>query len=309
MDRRTLKSFLPILLGALLMIVALILVWPAPKASAQCGSQASSCKTCHETNNEKSVNNDGTGWHTGHAFADFCYACHGGNSQSMNKDEAHAGMVPPMQDIQTACAGCHPNDLMERAQKYATILGVDLSTTSSAPAATAPAASGTESTPAAPAGSTTGGQPSDPASSGEILTGGSGEVIDYNARYEGKTPVNWGNVILAVLIVLVGAGGGVFVYFNERKLRGLPLFKSAPARPTAAELPKVEGYSDDVVALLPKIALLNPVGRHALARLLENPDEAAELLHSLSRLDPELVKRIRSLDRDSRALLLALSGD
>jgi hypothetical protein len=64
-----------------------------------------------------------------------------------------------------------------------------------------------------------------------------------------------------------------------------------------------------VAALLPKIAALNPVGRHALARLLENPEEAAELLHNLSRLDPELVRRIRSLDRDARALLLALSGD
>jgi hypothetical protein len=309
MDHRKLKSFLPILLGALLMIVALILVWPASKASAQCGSQASSCKTCHETNNEKSVNNDGTGWHTGHAFADFCYACHGGNSQSMNKDEAHAGMVPPMQDIQTACQGCHPNDLMERAQKYAAILGVDLSAAGSSPAVTAPAAGGTEATPAAPAAATTGGDPPSPASSGEIVTGGSGEVIDYNARYEGVTPVNWGNVILMVLIVLVGAGGGAFVYFNERKLRGLPLVKSAPARSPATELPKVAGFSDDVVALLPKIAALNPVGRHALARLLENPDEAAELLHSLSRLDPELVRRIRSLDREARALLLALSGD
>jgi hypothetical protein len=314
MDRRKLHSFLPILLGALLMIAALILLWPAPRASAQCGSQASSCKTCHETNNEKSVNNDGTGWHTGHAFADFCYACHGGNSQSMNKDESHAGMVPPMQDIKTACQSCHPNDLMERAQKYATILGVDLSTAGSAPApattAAAPVSGGTEATPAAPAAATTGGGvPSAPASSGEIVTGGSGEVIDYVARYAGKTPVNWGNVILAVLIVLVGAGGGAFVYFNERKLRGLPLVKASTAKPAVAELPKVEGYTDDVVALLPKIAALNPVGRHALARLLENPDEAAELLHSLSRLDPELVKRIRSLDRDSRALLLALSGD
>jgi hypothetical protein len=306
MDRRKLQSFLPILLGALLMIAALILLWPAPRASAQCGSQASSCKTCHETNNEKSVNNDGTGWHTGHAFADFCYACHGGNSQSMNKDESHTGMVPPMQDIKTACQGCHPNDLMERAQKYATILGVDLSAAGSAPAASG----GTETTPAAPEAATTGGNlPSNPAASSEIVTAGSGEVIDYNVRYEGKTPVNWGNVILAALIVLVGAGGSAFVYFNERKLRGLPLVKAAPAKPAAAELPKVAGYSDEVVALLPKIAALNPIGRHALARLLENPDEAAELLHSLSRLDPELVKRIRSLDRDSRALLLALSGD
>ena len=141
-------------------------------------------------------------------------------------------------------------------------------------------------------------------------------VIDYNQRYNqtvlGQRNINWGNVILSILIVLVAGGGGAFVYWNERKLRGLPLFKeSRPSRPGAVEmpLPKVEGYSDEVVALLPKIAQLNPVGLHALKRLLENPKEASELLHSLSRLDPDLVRQIRSLDRDSRALLLALAGD
>ncbi len=304
MDRSKLRSLLPILLG-ILIVAGVAIFWPAPRASAQCGSQASSCKTCHETDNEKSVNNDGTGWHTGHAFADFCYACHGGNSQTMNKDESHAGMVPPMQDIQTACQSCHPADLTERAQKYATILGVDLG----APAAV-PANGGTEATPAAPAaGTTDGGAPSAPAPSSEIVSADSAEIIDYNALYEGKTPVNWGNVLLAVLIVVVGASGGAFVFFNESKLHGLPLVKKTPAKTAAAAFPRVEGYSDDVAALLPKIAALNPVGRHALARLLENPEEAAELLHSLSRLDPELVRRIRSLDRDSRALLLALSGD
>jgi hypothetical protein len=304
MDRSKLRSLLPILLG-ILIVAGLAIFWPAPRASAQCGSQASSCKTCHETNNEKSVNNDGAGWHTGHAFADFCYACHGGNSQSMNKDESHAGMTPPMQDIKTACQSCHPADLTERAQKYAAILGVDLA----APAAV-PASGGAETTPVAPAaGATDGGAPAAPAASSEIVSAGSAEVIDYNALYEGKTPVNGGNVILVVLIVLMGAGGGAFVYFNERKLRGLPLVKKSPAKTAAQAVPKVEGYSDDVAALLPKIAALNPVGRHALARLLENPEQAAELLHSLSRLDPELVQRIRSLDRDARALLLALSGD
>jgi hypothetical protein len=63
------------------------------------------------------------------------------------------------------------------------------------------------------------------------------------------------------------------------------------------------------VALLPKIARLNPMGLFALKRLLENPEEASELLHSLSRLDPELVRRIRSLDHEARAVLLALAGD
>jgi hypothetical protein len=32
------------------------------------------------------------------------------------------------------------------------------------------------------------------------------------------------------------------------------------------------------------------------------------MLNALSHLDPELVKRIQSLDKDSRRLLIALSG-
>ena len=74
------------------------------------------------------------------------------------------------------------------------------------------------------------------------------------------------------------------------------------------ELPKIEGDPAEIAEFLPKISALNPVGRRALARLLDNPEEAAELLLSLSRLDPNLVQRLRALDRDSRALLLALAG-
>jgi hypothetical protein len=136
-------------------------------------------------------------------------------------------------------------------------------------------------------------------------------VIDYNLRYAGKTPVNWGNVIVGIMIVLILLGGGTFVYFNERKLRGLttgPKAKPA-AQKEGQALPEIDGYAQEVVALLPKIAQLNPMGLYALKRLLENPEEASELLHSLSRLDPELVRRIRSLDREARAVLLALAGD
>ena len=139
------------------------------------------------------------------------------------------------------------------------------------------------------------------------------DVIDYNLIYAGKRPVNWGNRILIAMIGLVALGGGGYVYMNERKLRGLPVVPRSQKKPASsvapAELPEVEGYSPEVVALLPKIAQLNPIGQHALQRILENPEEASEMLHSLSRLDPELVRRIRSLDHESRALLLALSGD
>jgi hypothetical protein len=114
---------------------------------------------------------------------------------------------------------------------------------------------------------------------------------------------------LVVLIVFVLVGGGIFVYYNERKRRGLPFLGAELVVPEAAQPPQIEGYSPEVVALLPKIAQLDPRGQLALKRLLENPDDASELLHSLSRLDPELVRRVRLLDSGARALLMGLSGD
>ncbi|MEW5870092.1 MAG: hypothetical protein AB1894_12510 [Chloroflexota bacterium] len=298
-------TLIPILLGTAL-LAGLLLLWPANPASAQCGSQASSCKNCHEVQAQDPVNNDSNGWHTGHAFGDFCYICHAGNNQSMDKDEAHAGMVPPLSDVKAACQQCHPNDLMERAQVYATALGQEIGT-----------GSGTTTTGGTTTGDTTSSTTTSSAPSGGAVVVDSADVIDYNQRYEmtvtGKRPVNWGDVIVGLMIFAVAGGGGAFVYYNERKLRGLPFLPSLPAstQPAAAELPvpHIEGYEPEVLALLPRLARLDPVGLHAMQRLLENPEEASELLHSLSRLDPELVKRIRSLDRESRAMLLALAGN
>jgi cytochrome c553 len=308
MRSRKFHVLLPFILGALL-VGGVIVFMQTEQASAQCGSQASSCKNCHEVQGEDPVNNDGTGWHESHAFGDFCYICHGGNNQSMDKAEAHTGMVPPLSDVQAACASCHPNDLMERAGVYAAALGVDIGTGGGSP-------------PSGPADTSQGSPPSGPADTGgtepaaPAMVVDSAEVIDYNQQYEetvlGQRSINWGNVIVTILIVFVAVGGGGFVFWNERRLRGLPLFGSKSVADEAARAEaviQIEGYSPEVSALLPRIAQLNPVGLHALRKLLENPEEASELLHSLSRLDPELVRRIRKLDRESKALLLALSGD
>jgi len=300
------RYLFPILLGAVLLIAAAFTLLQPQPASAQCGSQASSCKSCHEVRAEDPVNADGTGWHQSHAFGDFCYICHAGNNQSTVKEEAHAGMVPPLSDTKAACQQCHPDDLDARVQVYASVLGVT-------PGEGAPPSGGGDGDAPAPAEQAPAPAPAAaaPAPAEMVVDStASGEVVDYNKIYAGESETNWGNVILVVMIVLMGLGGGAFVYFNERKLRGLPLKAAASsAGQPAPALPKIEGVPPEVVALLPGIAQLTPVGRHALRRLLENPQEASELLHSLSRLDPELVKRIRSLDRESRALLLALGGD
>lgn len=298
------KPYSLILFGmSMLLTAGLLVVWPVGPANAQCGSQASSCKSCHEVQAQDPVNADGTGWHQSHAFGDFCYICHAGNPQSPVLEEAHTGMVAPLSDVNAACAQCHPGDLMERAQVYASMLGVEIGQGGS-----------TESggDDATPDGGETASQPTAKASAPSAMVFSGGEVVDYVQQYDesvlGVKPVNWGNLLLIFMIAMVGAGGGAFVYWNERRLGSVPLRK--PAKAVAeVQIPIVEGYSQEVTALLPLLAKLNPVGLHSLKKLLADPDQANEMLHSLSNLDAELVRRIRGLDRDSRALLMALAGD
>ena len=104
-------SFLFLGAGLVLLVtVGILFLVPAQAVSAQCGSQASSCKNCHETQAKDPVNNDGTAWHTSHAFGDFCYLCHGGNNQATDETTAHAGMVNPLADVMTSCKSCHASD-------------------------------------------------------------------------------------------------------------------------------------------------------------------------------------------------------
>ena len=291
--------------AGLLALAAMFLFWPTPSASAQCGSQASSCKNCHEVQGAMPVNNDGTGWHESHAFGDFCEFCHAGNVQSPDKAEAHTGMVPPLSDVDASCASCHPNDLMEKAEVYATALGVEVGT-----GGDPPSGAGTMSESYAAS------EPETPRSDPPAPAGEDAMVIDYAQRYDetvlGVRSINWGNLILGLMIATVAAGGGWLVWWNERRLRPDEHDQIAEPGPESAsqartETPNVEGYPAEVTDLLPLIAQLNPIGLHALRRLLQDPDQASELLHSLSRLDPELVRRIRNLDRESRALLMALA--
>ena len=303
MQNRKIQFLLPIILGTIL-IASAILFWPTSDASAQCGSQASSCKNCHEVQAKDSVNSDGTGWHESHAFGDFCYLCHAGNNQSMVEDEAHTGMVPPLSDVKAACQACHPDDLMERAQVYATALGVEIGTGGGSQPAAGAESSGTT----AELSASTAQEPAAPAMVVDDLA-----VVDFNQRYDevvsGKKPVNWGDVIVGILIAVMLVGGGSFVFWNERRVGTIKFPRTAKVSVKSEDIPVVPGYSEDVTALLPMIARLNPVGLNALKRLLQNPDQANELLLSLSKLDPDLVRRLRNLDRESRAMLLALSGD
>jgi hypothetical protein len=301
MPTRRIRYLIPILLGAII-IAGLLILLPASKTSAQCGSQASSCKNCHETQGQDPVNNDGTTWHTQHQQIDACVSCHAGNPQATDETQAHTGMVPWDSDVKAGCYSCHPDDYMQLAQQYATALGVTLGAAGTVPSG------GTAEPTAAPTE-----PPETGPSAGGIVVSQQG-TIDYVQQYQqtvlGEHPINWGNVIVVVLILATLFGGGAFIYWNERRLRGLKgFFPSKAARVTGEGVaPVVEGYSSEVTELLPLMAKLNPIGLHALKHILTSPDQANEMLHALSHLDPELVRRVQALDKDSRALLMAMAG-
>ncbi len=249
----------------------------------QCGSQASSCKSCHEVQAEKPVNNDGTGWHESHAFGDFCIFCHAGNDQATDEIAAHTGMVPPLSDVKAACQQCHSADLMERAQVYASVLNVSLGSGDSTPipatATVAPAAGVGEvqTTQKPPAAEPTAQSVVSAQTINEVVVNDP-NAVDYVQRYNeivlGERPVNWGNIGLIGLIGLVIVGGGFFVIFNEIRLRV----------PTVA-MRTVEGeYPAEVLEMLPALSRLKLQTRNALKKILNNPNKTDKVLNLVDTL-------------------------
>lgn len=191
---------------------------------------------------------------------------------------SHTGMVAPLSDVKTACQQCHTNDLMERAQVYATILNVKLDSGGSSPVQTAPT-----NTPAAAVSEVQATQPpataqptaqqvvsSAPANNEVVVN--DPNTVDYVQRYNeivlGQRPVNWGNIALIALIALVIVGGGGFVMLNEMRLR-----LASPKMATA------EGeYPADVVEMLPSLARLKLQTRQALKKILNNPKKTDKVL-------------------------------
>ncbi len=267
MKRRNLSILLASAGAVVLIVCGIALAMPQP-AKAQCGSQASSCKNCHEVQAKDPVNNDGKSWHQAHAFGDFCYICHGGNNQATDETAAHTGMVAPLSDIQAACAQCHPNDLQARAEVYAKALGVQIGTGGSAAAPAAGSAAATATPEAAPASSS---GPAAPAAS-------TGNLVDFVQRYDenalGQYPINWGNVILWVLIAGLVVGGGGLVITHE----GLVRVSFKETKPVTGE------YPNDVVEMVPDLARLKPGARKSLQRMLKKPAAAADLLDAVDKL-------------------------
>ena len=81
----------------------------------------SSCLTCHAQTDPIADRGE---WHVIHARNDFCRNCHGGDDRTMDKDQAHVGMLAnPLDDTYLSCHACHI-DYQQRAEKFAVILGV-----------------------------------------------------------------------------------------------------------------------------------------------------------------------------------------
>jgi len=259
--------------GMALVIAASIFLMTATPVRAQCGSQASSCKNCHEVQGQDPVNADGTGWHQSHAFGDFCYICHAGNNQAKDKAAAHEGMVAPLSDIQAACQQCHVADLDARAQVYATALGVEVGSGSPAPASGESEAVPVSAEPVPNVASN---------QCNEIVVDDP-NVVNYAQNYDeivlGKKPVNWGNMILLGMIGLMVVGGGGFVVTREKLVN----VKFGDTRKVEEE------YPADVVEMLPKIAGLKAGTRKSLKNVLDNKkaDKVLDLMDAVVSKDEE----------------------
>lgn len=292
-------------------LAAAALCWPQP-VDAQCGTQASSCKNCHEVQAQDPVNTEGA-WHVDHAFGDFCEFCHAGNVTATDADAAHEGMIYPLGDLAGSCSSCHPMDYQDIAVSYAETLGVDLAEVASAPdeggAAEAPAADAAAAEDTA--AEETAGQP------GEDASQVGGAVIDLNERYEsgttgGRMTINTGNAILSVLLLgLVGAFGVLIWHFEGlgdrwAELRGrasgpAPASRPADAVPEGVVMP--EAYR----AVLPVLEDASPATLLSITRILsDDPTRGGAMIEALARIDPRLVEAVRQLDERDMELLIAL---
>lgn len=205
------KSPLSLLFLSVALLMAFFWLQPPREAQAQCSTQPSSCKTCHETNGEKPVNQN-SAWHIQHASYDFCAMCHGGNKEAADKETAHQGLVTQFADMPGNCRQCHGSDLEARCQVYSDTLGLTL-----------------------PAGGLTAGP-----STGPLGLKPAG-VDPAAAPAPAKTPSasettasTTGNAVFMLVIFGILGGGGGYIFWNERRLQN-----SAVSPQVAALLPRL----------------------------------------------------------------------
>jgi hypothetical protein len=317
MSPRLFKLLALITIGLALPLMVLMAT-PQQDASAQCGSQASSCKNCHEVQGKDPVATKGP-WHIDHAANDYCEFCHAGNVQATDKDKAHVGMVQSGDNLKQSCGGMCHQDFQARADKYIAA-GMKVGggaaqppaapSGSQAPAATAPAA-------AAPAQLA---QPADPPAQSKpaALPPSSGQIVDFNQPKPNleanRSQVNVGNIVLGVLVVLVFMVGVVIVFSGEGGLKKLGAWQAQPAVASAYRgTPLPDNWADLVKAkpelaeVLPMLARADSRTIKAIARVLSDPSHGDEALQALGKIDLKLIEDVRKLGPRERELLLALA--
>ena len=192
------RVLLAVALLVAIMAIGLVVLFAPQTAVAQCGSQASSCKNCHEVKAEDPVNAKGD-WHISHAFGDFCEFCHAGNVQATDKAAAHEGMVQPLGDVKANCSSCHADDYQTRAEKYATALGVTVGASNTQPPAASSGSSQPSSQPPAQQPPAQPAQETAPKLAIMLPSSSKTEIVDYN---QPVGTMNRGNVIVALLLIV-----------------------------------------------------------------------------------------------------------
>lgn len=274
-------------------------------ANAQCGSSASSCKNCHEIQAKAPVNTKGA-WHTQHAFGDFCEFCHAGNVKAKDQAAAHTGMVAPLADVKGSCQSCHPDNYNDRAQTYATALGVTLG------------AGGANATPEAGAAGTT--SSSDNTACGPALPT-TGQVIDINKIYadmQAPNVSNWGNYILfgligATALVLLG----LLWHYEKplprliayaRNLVNTPVVATTPEG-VAMPIPNEPARRPEYAALERALASSDPATVRAVTTLLSDRENGPKVLNALSHMDLKTLSALSENDQKALGALLTLAKE
>jgi hypothetical protein len=317
MSPRLFKLLVLIAIGLALPTMVLIAT-PQQDASAQCGSQASSCKNCHEVQGKDPISQKGP-WHIDHAANDYCEFCHAGNVQATDKDKAHVGMVNPGDNLKQSCGGMCHQDYQARADKYIAA-GMKVGGGAAQPPAApsggqAPAATAPATQPAQPAA-----QPAAPAAPPKPAAQppASGQIVDFNQPKPNleanPSTVNVGNIVLGVLVVLMLIVGVAIVFAGEGGMQKLAAWQTQPAVASAYRgTPLPDNWTDLVKAkpelaeVLPMLARADSRTIKAIARVLSDPSHGDEALQALGKIDLKLIEDVRKLGPRERELLLALA--
>ncbi len=285
------SSILPLLAASVVVAAIWLAVLPST-ADAQCGTQMSSCRNCHEVKGQLKVNTKGD-WHVNHAFGDFCVTCHAGASKVKDAAGAHVGMMKPLENITAACASCHPADLKSRADRYAKTLGVTAQLGSGAPAAPAgPMLAASESISTSTATSSSGCGPI-----GGVAVGG---LVDFNLPQDSGPGVNWGNIIVIGLILAMGAAWAGIVLAQWISAARRRMAEAAAKRPAAPLRPAVS-------ALVPALAACDDATLDALSGLLKQQETGTLAIQTLGKLRPELLEMARRADPSALAMAMSLA--